>query len=88
MNSRNGGLKVFEKQEFSLHTKKLENDHWLAVRASEDETSDAFGKCIFSVSAYIPSFSRMPMPSCKQHDRQFFCGNDANVLFSYNLMFP
>ena len=30
---------------------------------------DAFGKCIFNVSAYIPSFR---MPSCKQHDRQIF----------------
>ena len=30
---------------------------------------DAFGKCIFSVSAYIPSFR---MPSCKPHDRQIF----------------
>ena len=28
---------------------------------------NAFGKCIFSVSAYIPTFR---MPSCKQHDRQ------------------
>ena len=41
----------------------------LAVRASEEETSDAFGKCVISVSAYIPSFR---MPSCKQHDRQIF----------------
>ena len=52
----------------STHRKSnWRNDHWLSVRASEDETSDAFGKCIFSVSACIPSYR---IPSCKQHDQQ------------------
>ena len=48
---------MFEKQEFKPYTQRnWRNDHWLAVRASEDETSDTFGECIFGVSAYIPSF--------------------------------
>ena len=37
---------------------------------------DAFGKCIFNVSAYIPSF-RMPSTN--------FCENDTNVFFYYSL---
>ena len=39
VNSRNGGFKVFEKQEFWSYTQRnWRNDHWLAVRVSEDET--------------------------------------------------
>ena len=58
-------------KEISLihHNRNWRNDHWLAVRASEDETSDAFGKSIFSLSPCIPSFR---IPSYKQHDRQTF----------------
>ena len=47
--------KCSRNKNFSLthHKRNWRNDHWLAVRASEDETSDAFSKCIFSVSACI-----------------------------------
>ncbi|XP_068757927.1 E3 ubiquitin-protein ligase TRIM71-like [Montipora capricornis] len=45
VNNRKGGLKVFEKQNFSFthHKSNWRNNYLLAVRASEDETSDAFG---------------------------------------------
>ena len=42
------GLKCSRNKNFSLthHKRNWRNVHWLAVRASQDETSDAFGKCI------------------------------------------
>ena len=59
-----------EKKNCLTHQKRnWRNDHWLAVRMTEDEASDAFGKCIFTVLACIPSCR---IPSCKLHDRQFF----------------
>ena len=71
----NAGLKVFEKRKSSPYTPLKETGEMII--GLEDETSDAFGKCIFSVSACIPSCR---IPSCKQHDKQIFCGNDTNVL--------
>ena len=65
------GLKCSRNKTFGLthHKGNWRNDHQLAVRSSEDKTSDAFGKCIFNVSACIPPCR---IPSCKQHDRQIF----------------
>ena len=66
-----GPLKCSRHKTFGLRHPKgnWRNDHWLAVRASEDKTSDAFGKCNLSVSACIPTCR---IPSCRQYDRQFF----------------
>ena len=62
------------------HKRNWRNDHWLAVRASEEGTSDAFGECIFSVSACLPSFR---ITSCKQHDKCLWKRHQCPLLLQF-----